>query len=782
MNKHKYLPHIDGLRAISVILVILFHYMIGPFSGGYIEVDVFFTISGFLIIGSIVGQLEAGTFSALDFWQRRIRRLIPAILATLFLCLATGFLIMNSDGFSNLAKQSLFALFSLINFTLLGKVDYFDQSSPDEPLLHFWSLAVEEQFYFVFPIIALLLFLILKKNKNYKAVMIGLLIILSIVSVIAAESLIKNGQNLMAYYMMPTRFSQLAMGGALAISLQYEKFTSFLQKIPQSIHALITISGIAAIGYVATTFTVNTSFPGLNSTLPTYGALAVLMSGGRNYLKPALENSIASYIGKLSYSLYLVHWPVWAFLAYYLNRDPQGAELIGALITSLGLSMFIYHFVEKPFRFGPTFKAKAMYKFLIPGITAMVLCAGTIVKLNGVPIRIPADRRAFVKDAYNYHINNFGGDGYTGNANVLGDPDEKADFLIIGDSKARQFASGIDNYLKENKRKAILISSDACPMIEDVITYKYGKIDQICIDRVNQVIQFIKDTDIPIISLRGWSNVSPMIYKGQKFSMFDKGGYKRLAQFHLDFHKKLLADNPQRKIFLIGSNEGFENAAPITDCLTRPDWLGLYCLNTNNFEAKTFKIPRVESFIKTATESLANLTFIPMVDVYCDEGVCRQFSKDGKILFSDPTHLSKVGSNEITVKLLTATGLVRDGETKPGALQKENLDICDNNTADIERLTLSPPFIQNGTVGWNSFIPELVSQASNNNFPNRSKFTLCENGEELKNKNAPHATVTETGKGNYSHWNEYLYFSTSDNSDPNRNEKKYELVISQKNP
>ena len=169
--------------------------------------------------------------------------------------------------------------------------------------------------------------------------MIGVLITLSIASVFAAEHLIKNGQNLTAYYMMPTRFSQLALGGVLAISLQYEHFESFLNNIPKTIHAIITLSGLIAIGFVAIKFTVNTKFPGINSTLPTYGALAVLMSGGRNYLKLILENPIAAYIGKLSYSLYLVHWPVWAFLAYYLNRNPENIEVIGALITSLGISV-----------------------------------------------------------------------------------------------------------------------------------------------------------------------------------------------------------------------------------------------------------------------------------------------------------------------------------------------------------------------------------------------------------------------------------------------------------
>lgn len=679
MNKHKYLPHIDGLRAISVILVILFHFMIGPFSGGYIGVDVFFTISGFLIIGSIVSQLEAGKFSALDFWQRRIRRLIPAILATLFLCLAAGFLIMNPNGFSSLAKQSIFALFSLINFTLLGKVDYFDQSSPDEPLLHFWSLAVEEQFYFLFPIIALSLFFMLRKNENYKAVMIGILILLSIISVTVAESLIKSGQNLMAYYMMPTRFSQLAMGGVLAISLQYKRFETFLNWIPQTIHALITMSGIVAIGYVATRFTVNTSFPGLNSTLPTYGALAVLMSGGRNYLKPALENPVAAYIGKLSYSLYLVHWPVWAFLAYYLNRHPEGVEVVGALLTSFGLSMFIYHFIEKPFRFGTAFKGRSMYKFLIPGIAAMIFCTGTIVKLQGVPERLPSDRMEFVKDAKNYHKVNFGGRNYNGDQNELGDPNAKASFLLIGDSKARQFAFGLDKYLKERHQKAILISADGCPMIESLIRYVDGKPLKKCLDRIQQVIKFANTTTLPIISIRSWSYAGPLYYKGQPFSIKDKGSPEIYANLHVRFHQQLLSTGKtKRQIYMIGSNQGFRNSSSITDCLTRPSWIGLYCLKSNNFNAKDYELPEVEKIIQKESAKNSGITYIPMIDIFCETGVCSQFSSNGDVMFSDPNHLSKIGSEALSRKLLNYTILSTSLEAPAIETHKVQVELPQN--------------------------------------------------------------------------------------------------------
>jgi len=340
--------------------------------------------------------------------------------------------------------------------------------------------------------------------------------------------------------------------------------------------------------------------------------------------------------------------------------------VLGALIASFGLSVTIYHGIEKPFRFGKAFRNKKMYKFLIPSLTTFFLCSGLVLNSHGLPQRLEKDRMEFVKDAKNYHRINFGGQGYDGNHNVLGDPNAMPDFLIIGDSKARQFAYGLNKYLKENNRKAILLSADGCPMIKEIVRYINDKLYQKCIDRIDDVIKFSHSSTLPIISIRSWSYNKKLIYKGEPFSITSAGGAEIYAKLHIEFHENLLRNSPSnRKIYLIGSNQGFRNTSSIADCLSRPAWLGLYCLKSNNFEAKDYKLPRTERLIKGASEAIANISYIPMVDIFCETGSCSQVSSNGKVMFSDPAHISKIGSYALSERLLLFTRLVPGVETAP---------------------------------------------------------------------------------------------------------------------
>lgn len=783
MEKQKYLPHIDGLRALSVILVILFHFNIF-FIGGYIGVDVFFTISGYLIIGSIVSQLEKGIFSPLVFWQKRIRRLLPAILATLFLCLLAGFLIMNPANFSYLAKQSFFALFSIINFTLLGEVDYFDQSSVDEPLVHFWSLAVEEQFYFVFPILALVVFSFVKKKGNFKTVMAVLLVVLSIVSIIAAEYLIRIGQKSAAYYMMPTRFSQLALGGLLALFFQSHLSDKFKGNISPAIHSLIVLSGVAAIFIVALNFRPTTSFPGMNGLFPTFGALAVLASGGRCHgvFKNALENRASSYLGKLSYSLYLVHWPVWVFLSYLMNYRLDGFEVLWPIILTFGFGMIIYHFVEMPIRFSKRFKGKSMYKVIVPALGVFAICSGLVRSNKGLDFRINQEGRDFIKaypNSENYHQTHFGGNGYgAGIITKLGNANVKPDFLIIGDSKARQLAGGLDEYLRTTGRQVVMINHDGCPFVTTALMYTNGTINTSCQSATQLATTFAAANNLPIVSFRSWVFYPDKMrdLNGRRYKFPKEIRAREFAKIYLEFHTKIRKTRP---VLLIGDNAGFKNVKPISDCFSRPLWVRSLCLKVQSFSVDNFEVPDIESYMTESVQKYDHVNFIPMADIFCHDGRCSQIAKNGDILNSDPYHLSKFGARSVAPKLLK---VIRDSFGLDEYIPQIVLDPCDAQTPDIKRIALTAPFNSTGDVGWHISLPELASQASNNEAPSRSVYTLCETGKTIGTSNALHANIRDIGKGDYSHWNDYLLFSTSDNSNPNENGRHYELVLSQDKP
>ena len=784
MNKQPYLPHIDGLRALSVILVILFHFNVGVFTGGFIGVDVFFTISGYLIIGSIVAQLGKGEFSPLSFWQRRIRRLVPAILATLLLCFIAGFLIMSPANFEHLARQSCFALFSIINFTLLGEGDYFDQSSLDEPLVHFWSLSVEEQFYLAFPLLALAIFAMVRKKANFKKTMGVLLLILSILSIIGAEYMIRTGHKSAAYYMMPTRFSQLALGGLLAIYLQTPSSEKFTNGISSRGHGIISAVGLGLICWVSVYFKSTTAFPGLNSLLPTLGALAVLGSGGRGgtKIKELLENKVSSYIGKLSYSLYLVHWPVWVFLCYYLNYVMDGFEVLLPVTLTFAISALIYHFVEKPIRFSKRFSGKLMYRSILPSLTVFLVFSGMIFVNKGMDSRLDAQSQEFLKaypDTADYHRVHFGGNGYgAGVVTKLGDPKMAPDFLIIGDSKARQLATGLDEFLKSTRRQVVMINYDGCPFITSAQMYINGVLHKDCHAATQLARDYAMKTQIPILSIRSWifyqNHLRDM--QGRPFRYRKKHESNKFAEMFINDHETLYAQsNLSHPILMVGDNAGFRNVKPISDCQARPNWVKAICLKRKSFKVSHFETPSIETALDKKAQKSPYVQFMSMTEIFCSDGLCTQMEVNSDILNSDPYHLSKIGSRKIAPILLAKARKVFDlKEYVPQVI----LDPCSNKTPNVERKKLEPPFGENGSVGWHIALPNITSKASNNEFPNRSQYVLCENEKSFGTANSMHATIREIGKGHYSHWDTHLIFSTSDNSKPNDNGKTYELVLS----
>ena len=290
-----------------------------------------------------------------------------------------------------------------------------------------------------------------------------------------------------------------------------------------------------------------------------------------------------------------------------------------------------------------------------------------------------------IQDTTNYHKNNFGGNGYSGNESVLGSPDAEIDFLIIGDSKARQFAYGLDTYLKEKQRKAILISRDGCPMIPGVVRYNEPRH---CDDQIKQVLALAQQTNIPIISLRGWNYWETMEHDGKPFSVKFDDGPQLLAKLYMEFHEQLLNNAENRQIYLIGNNAGFGSKSSVAECLSRPSWLGLKCLESNAFSAKDYQIPKVERLIKRATEQHPNITYIPMVNLFCPSGSCSQFSPKGEVIFSDPTHLSKIGSLALAERLLLFTKLVPGVDSTPEPVVEPTLEPVIDETIEITLETI----------------------------------------------------------------------------------------------
>jgi peptidoglycan/LPS O-acetylase OafA/YrhL len=335
-----YRREIDGLRAISVISVILYHFNIDMFSGGFVGVDMFFVISGFLITQLIHSHIQSNSFAFPAFYIRRAKRLFPALLFTIIISYLIAFYNFTPEDFSRFSGAAVTALIGLSNFYYLGESGYFDSSIQIKPLLHTWSLGVEEQFYLFWP----LLLVFLHKNIPHKSHVFVILTIVCI-SIISTEYLMQFYMNAM-FFLMPFRVFEFGLGAILVWVIRY-------QPSKKMYSGIIGVVGLSLIVYSITTFTKDTIFPGYNALLPCIGAVLIIYSGTKNYLTIILANVFSVHIGKISYSLYLAHWPVIVFYSYQrsnINSTFVFSEVALLLLVTYVIAIFMFTFIETPFR------------------------------------------------------------------------------------------------------------------------------------------------------------------------------------------------------------------------------------------------------------------------------------------------------------------------------------------------------------------------------------------------------------------------------------------------
>ena len=347
-----YRPEIDGLRALAVLPVILFHAGFSLFSGGFVGVDVFFVISGYLITSIILSELAAGTFSLLHFWERRARRILPALYLVLLVSLPLAWFWLSPQDLLNYS-DSLFAvaLFcSNVWFWLTS--GYFDAAAEFKPLLHTWSLAVEEQFYLCFPLFLLVLW------RCCKSWLPGLLAFALLISLLLAEWGALH-RPAFTFYMLPTRAWEL-LAGALVAWWLHQRSPQF----PAFINELGSLLGLGMILSAIVLIDKTTRFPGVNALLPVVGTALILAFANRNTLAGRLLSLKAlTAIGLISYSAYLWHQPLFAFARHSTLDAPSTALMSGLSLLAILLAWFSWKFVEAPFRRKQLFSRRQIFCF-----------------------------------------------------------------------------------------------------------------------------------------------------------------------------------------------------------------------------------------------------------------------------------------------------------------------------------------------------------------------------------------------------------------------------------
>ena len=333
-----YRPDIDGLRALAVLSVLFFHVGISAFSGGFVGVDVFFVISGFLITRNIVSDIEKHKFSFKKFYMRRVRRLFPALFFTLVLTFVVCVFLFPVESLARVAKVTIFSIFSTSNFIFWNEAGYFDTPTNFKPLLHTWSLSVEEQFYLVWPALLVLLLLLF---RNLTALVF--LLLLGLASLWSAEYLLDT-DDAAVFYLTPFRIIEFVIGAACVWLVAYKTKSNGL------LEALFLL-GLGMILYAVSSYSTVTRFPGANALLPCIGAALVIFAGTAKYSGRLLNNRLMVGIGLISYSLYLAHWPLLVFLQWSQVESPTVAQNLVVAVVSVFVAIFMYFYIEKPFRY-----------------------------------------------------------------------------------------------------------------------------------------------------------------------------------------------------------------------------------------------------------------------------------------------------------------------------------------------------------------------------------------------------------------------------------------------
>ncbi len=422
----KYRREIDGLRALAVLPVILGHAGVEIFSGGFVGVDIFFVISGYLITTIILDELEKDDFTIVRFYERRARRILPALFVVMLATTIAGHFLLMPDEYKNLG-QSLVATSLFSNNILLGITSgYWDLSSEFKPLLHTWSLGVEEQYYILAPILLMLAWKLTKKS-------IPLLLWMTFVTSFLYSIWFVNISPDWAFYILPTRAWELAIGGIATIIMRSTPGITKNNLISNALSSL----GFAAILLSIFTFNETTPIPSYPLLLPVLGAvLIVIFCQPKTLVHHVLSHRWLVFTGLISYSLYLWHQPVFAFLRAYVVERPTEVQFLALIPVIYFISFLTWKYIEAPFRKRDLVGRKTIFAFSIVGGMAFVIYGLSLNHNYGDPTRVgdpsfvrqDMDKRIYNERAFIYKSDKFSNQ-------------EKVKILIIGNSFARDFVN-----------------------------------------------------------------------------------------------------------------------------------------------------------------------------------------------------------------------------------------------------------------------------------------------------------------------------------------------------
>lgn len=636
--KTDYRADIDGLRGIAIIFVFLYHLFPEIFVGGFIGVDIFFVISGFLISKIIFSQLTAHTFSFFDFYVRRIKRIFPALILICALCFFYGYFVLFPDEFTHLSKHVKSASLFLSNLTLYREVGYFDLTSESKPLLHLWSLAVEEQFYLIWPLFLWGLHKISSKrslNKYGHIINFISITIVTIISFFLYIFLVTFKPNL-AFYFTGARLWEMSIGSLGAYCLANKK-----QTLPKIACDVIHISSIICILFSFLFLRHSNQYFSFLILFPVLGTLFLLMLP-RSVCSGFVNNKILShpllvFIGLISYPVYLLHWPCISFIKIISNKPLSLEGKILIFGTVIGISYAIYKYVEMPIRRKSSLSTPIILSilFLIIGTCGHFSYQGLLKPFINYKlpssVKITAAFNDWEYPTRNMHKLFYKGEefykiGVTNNV-----------ILFFGDSNAEQYAPRVDKIItKSQSHKAAVFATmgGLCPLPN------VGRSDKE-IEFVNKVIDYANSSAAHTIVITGqWfgylgGNAKNYLYLNEG----NLSNYNYLNKAISDFQKfvsKLITKG--KKVYIVSSIPYGGHYSPKS--FFKRDFIGNWHLNLQHASRKEWENNNLK-----ANQALAEIArntgaiIINPESSLCSDDICRTYQDDGSPIYKDEGHL-----------------------------------------------------------------------------------------------------------------------------------------------
>lgn len=644
----KYRPEIDGLRALAVVPVILFHAGFELFSGGFVGVDVFFVISGYLITTILIEDIENERFSLVNFYERRARRILPALFFVMLVCIPFAWMWMlpnqMKDFSQSLAAVSLFAS----NLLFWKESGYFDAAAEQKPLLHTWSLAVEEQYYVLFPIF---LFLTWRYGKNR---VFWMIVVMASISLLLSEWGWRN-EATANFYLAPTRAWELFAGSIAAFIVQ----KNGVQK-----NNFLSLLGLAAIIFSIFAYDENTPFPSVYALVPVLGVvLLILCADKETSVARLLGTKIFVGVGLISYSAYLWHQPLFAFARIRLAENPSSIQLLILIASSIFLAYFSWRYIEKPFRQRDLMNRKVIFSFSLIGVLCFLSLGYQGHSTDGFKSLLLNDRELAVLETT--ERSREPACEYAADKCIeFLEHGEKDTILLLGDSNAYHFSSGLRNLADDMSYDLVQLTHGGCmPLAEFYLLQQSHSLNTECITFNKSVKASLneldKKVDIIIVSaawllyfygndlyseiedLKGLPKITPVTLSLDGENAIKREDRGEIFSQYLNHLIKNVSDAAD-KVIVVG---------PLPPSITRFD-SKFTIFNPRLLESQQY-FNATLAFSKVFSDALtgSQVSTIDLASQLCGENFC-DIERDGRYLYGDPSHFSHYGQSTIVVPLL----------------------------------------------------------------------------------------------------------------------------------